>query len=255
MIIMTREETLGFISYLKNKENVVLESHIMYFAGMFRMYERDTLPFAKRLLNTIKTAPSVMDAYRTIAHESGKMNSNWKYAREISYMFSEDFVEYVTKIDSISETDKEKIINRVNEGHPCKITLKKDAPDEIKKWMSSYVPMIKRSVFVDYFPTEYLNFRFEQFHENDEKYLVSVQTDGEYNINGRKAKILRELVDENNKNQSKTIIVGFNGDETQIPPEKSEKIGKFLCEQLGQNQVLIKDYANNGLIVIKNFKV
>ena len=248
---MTKQETLDFIDYLKRKDDVILESHVFYVRTFFNSYEHDTLPYAKHLLKVIKDAPGVVDAYRAVAHESGKRNSNWKAAPEISYMFYEDFVEYIEAIDGIGRCEKDRIMCLTNGGSSRKIIVKESVPDGVKKWLASYSPMIERKVFVEYFPTEYLNFLFEKRQLAEESYVVSVQDDGGSNVFYRKANILRELVDRENKFQSKTAVIGFNDETGDIAPEKCEKIGKFLCEQLGIEQICLKNYASDGVMVIK----
>ena len=65
---MSREEALSFISYLKDKDEIIVESQIVVNRTMFNRYVVDLYHRAQEMADIIRKSRSSLEAYQSIAH-------------------------------------------------------------------------------------------------------------------------------------------------------------------------------------------
>ena len=223
-------ETLEFIEYLRTKEDVMIESQILHERSMFNLYKLDMSAYAAKLLDMIKHAGSAAAAYRAVAHDTARQNSLWKTFPEGGYMFREDFDEYLSD-------------------HPDALLDK-----AIKKWYSNG-KLASRALFREYFPTEYVRFSMRLCDDDTERYAVAKKSlAGAYNYNRYLLDKVHRAVENPQNKITRSVTIGFNGDETGRDASELIPIGKLICEQYGIECVYIADYTNDEIIHVRKIK-
>jgi len=238
---LSKQETLEFIEYLRTKPDVLIESQLIRRRTMFGHSDVDLSDNAKVLLDLIKKSPTAIDAYRTVAHRHGRMNSLWRTNESLSYMFEEDLEEYL-------------------ETYP-------EAMNDIifKRWRANG-RLESRDIFVNYFPTEYIRYCNHLYSKEEQKTSVTVLPYKPHqNIFGdlafltldgdRKAFERRvESGEPENKISKKRLTLGFDGKTSGLDAEKMIFIARFIAEQLDLDDVSICDSCIKDIYVVHREK-
>lgn len=223
---MSRLELLEFLEYLREKDDVIIESQIIHYRTLFNRHTADKGIYARYLLKVIKKARSAEEAYRMVAHEKAKQNSLWKTFPEGGYMFREDFEEL---LEQEPEMGNDPVII---------------------KWRVNGT-LETREVIKEYFPTEYVNFIFRLFDQSEgDAAVISYSNKGAFNYYRSEKDKIRKAEKDTGVTVTKRITIGYSGEDAGADIEKMITVAKFICGHLGIDAVNIADYDRDDVICV-----
>ncbi len=225
----TKEETVDFIKYLREKENPLIESQIIYRKSFFNHRYRDMSDRARDMLRKIKGAESPAEAYKTIAHDGAKTNSLWKTVEGAGYMFSEDFDDFIAAFGD-------------------------EIPPKIAKWRDNQGngTLESRSVIFEHFPTEYVTYLSGKFGIKKGDFTTyEIDKNGIYPGYRREAEFLKRIGKENVPMQKNHVVIGIKSADGTINAEDFLPLAKYVCNTTGTEEVRITDFDSDTVILVK----
>ena len=246
-IVYSREETLAYIDYLRNKPYITIDSRVERYRTMFNRYNRSIGTIALRMIEKICSAKSAVDAYHRIAAEKAKYNSSWKLIPELGYIFSEDLGDYIVGL-GFSEDEAKSVAAEIQFGNFKKSQWKDDPrlPVEFVAWAgNSKVPLESRSIIFNLTRFDYIEYKHRTQVTDQTKFTVTkCGLEGLHNAYKYMTKGIEGLGND-------CFVIGYRDAEGVVPTEDLIELCEFLMQSTGMPEVILRNITEDEVTVIE----
>ena len=244
---ITRGELLNFITYLREKKNVTIESRTETVrTSLFRVGTVDVGEIARRELELIKSADSSEAVYCELASRKAKGNCRWKTVDGFGYIFEEDLTEYLLSL-GFSADEAEEMTTFIVTGRFKKSEWKKrpELSEEFILWAGSGVPLMQRNYLPNLFRLDYLEFCHAGTLSPDTSFTVTqAYTGGAYNVYGYLTSGLSKVAEGR-------IIIGYRDENQKVDREKLIVLAEMICRETGAQEVLLRNVKESMVTIIR----
>ena len=242
---ISKNEMLAFLGFLQHK-TIIIDSQIIHYRTFFNRYTKDLREEALEIAKIVTESTSPIEAYKRLAHRKAKNNCLWKTVPEFGFMFAEDIYDYLE--EKFGHNGKE-VLDDIVSGKYEKGKYKEPFSAELTAWARVGVVPARRGDILNYFPTEYMNFCYENYECKDNPYLVQkISNKGAYNGYGWEAHKVR-MATEPNK-----LCISYDSAKNPIPETDVINAAKMLISALDLDRVNIHDFSTEYTVVVRNQK-
>lgn len=249
--IIPRDELLDFINYLREKENVAIESRVEIKRTMFNTYRYSVGALAENELKRIKSSSSAEQVYEKCSAELAKKNSNWKVIPQFGYICEEDLFEYLVTVPGLSQQEAKELTLCIENRVFKRSAWEKDErlSTNFKTWARASGGFLRtRDYLPNLFRLEWLEFCHRNTASDATTFTVTEQsTRGAYN---GYAYLTSRLMGASGDG----LILGYRDNTNQLDKEKLILLAELLLKETGMPEMWVRNMNEDKLTVIKQKK-
>lgn len=243
---LSRERVLDFITYLRGKGSVAIESRVEISRGFFNLYPHSVYAVAKNEWKTVKGASSSEEVYEKIAARAAKKNSNWQLVPALGYACEEDLIEYLLSL-GFPEGEAADLTCCIENRRFKRSAWENDErlSTDFRVWAgASGGELARRDYLPNLFRLEYLEFCHKNTLSADTEFTVSEHsTRGAYNGYGY---LTSRLMGESGDG----LILGYRDNYHLLDREKLILLSELILRETGMPEMWVRDMNRDTLTVV-----